>query len=183
MLIDEPVHPNPLYGLPYISLATVLMASVALGIARHALDALVDLTASKVPTRSQSLLREHAHAQTQIGQAEGLVQSGRAFAYEALGAAWAAAERGERLTWAEHGKLRLAGTQAVSQALDAVDLVFRTAGASSVYTSRPFEKCLRDIRTATQHHCVTPTNYETAGQFAMGWDPTDLFWGRDFRTP
>jgi hypothetical protein len=78
--------------------------------------------------------------------------------------------------------LRLAGTQAVSQALQAVDLAFRTGGASSIYIALPIERCLRDIRTASQHHCVTPSNYETAGQFFLGCDPAITFWGRDFRS-
>jgi alkylation response protein AidB-like acyl-CoA dehydrogenase len=37
-LVDEPINPGPLYALPYVTIATVLMASVAMGIARHALD-------------------------------------------------------------------------------------------------------------------------------------------------
>jgi alkylation response protein AidB-like acyl-CoA dehydrogenase len=180
-LVDEPVHPSPLYALPYITIATVLMAGVALGIARHALDALEELTAAKVPTRSQTPLREHAHAQAQIGEAEGLLRAGRAFVYQTLEEAWATARDGHRLTWAQHGLLRLAGTQAVTQALQALDRVFRTGGASSIYTTLPLERCLRDIRTAAQHHCVTPSNYETAGQFFLGYDPAVTFWGRDFR--
>jgi indole-3-acetate monooxygenase len=180
-LVDEPVHAGPLYTLPYITIATILMAGVALGIARHALDALEELTAAKVPTRSQTPLREHAHAQAQIGEAEGLLRAARAFVYQTIEEAWATARDGHRLTWAQHGLLRLAGTQAVTQALQAVDLIFRTGGASSIYTAQPLERCLRDIRTATQHHCVTPTNYETAGQFFLGYDAAVTFWGRDFR--
>jgi alkylation response protein AidB-like acyl-CoA dehydrogenase len=70
----------------------------------------------------------------------------------------------------------------VTQALQAVDTVFRTGGASSIYASVPLERCLRDIRTTAQHHCVTPNNYEVAGQFFLGYDPAVSFWGRDFPT-
>jgi alkylation response protein AidB-like acyl-CoA dehydrogenase len=180
-LIDEPVRAGPLYGLPYVTIATVLMAAVALGIARHAVDALEELSAAKIPARSQVTLKEHALAQAQIGEAEGLLRAGRAFVYQTLGEAWATAQQQGRIPWTQHGLLRLSGTQAVTQALEAVDIVYRTGGSSSIYTSMPFERCLRDIRTATQHHCVTPTNYETAGQFFLGYDPATTFWGRDFR--
>jgi alkylation response protein AidB-like acyl-CoA dehydrogenase len=181
-LVDEALQPGPLYKLPYISTATVLMACVALGIARHALDVLEKLTATKVPSRSQNPLREHAHAQAQIGEAEGLVRAGRAFVYQVLDEAWETVREQRRLSWTQHGLLRLAGTQAVAQALQAVDLVFRTGGASSIYTTLPLERCLRDIRTAAQHHCVTANNFEIAGQFFLGYDPATSFWGRDYRS-
>jgi indole-3-acetate monooxygenase len=96
-LIDEPVHTGPLYTLPYVSMATVLMGSVALGIARHALDALEELAAAKVPSGSEIPLREHAHAQTQIGEAEGLLRAGQAFLYQTLGEAWSAVRDERRL--------------------------------------------------------------------------------------
>jgi indole-3-acetate monooxygenase len=107
-LIDEPVSPGPLYTLPYVTIATILMASVALGIARHALDALEALASAKAPARSQTPLREHTYAQAQIGEAEGLLRAGQAFVYRTLEEAWDTAREGRRLTWSQHGLLRLA---------------------------------------------------------------------------
>jgi alkylation response protein AidB-like acyl-CoA dehydrogenase len=108
---EQPVQPGPLYRLPYITLSTSLMAGVALGIARHALDALAELAAAKTPARSQSTLREHPLAQAQIGEAEGLLRAGRAFVYETLEAAWESVRCGDRYGWEQHGLLRLAGTR------------------------------------------------------------------------
>ena len=42
---DEPLQPGPLYSLPPIMLCIAPMAAVAIGIARHALDALKELRA------------------------------------------------------------------------------------------------------------------------------------------
>jgi indole-3-acetate monooxygenase len=177
----KPVQPGPLYALPYITLSTALMAGVALGIARHALDALEALAAVKTPARSQAVLRESPLAQAQIGEAEGLLRAGQAFVYRTLEAAWDAVQRAGRLGREQHGLLRLAGTQAVTQALQAVDLAFRTGGASAIYLASPLERCLRDIRAAAQHHVLTPGNYETAGQLFLGFDLAGTFWGRDYR--
>ena len=74
---------------------------------------------------------------------EGLLRAGRAFAYQTLEETWATFQRAGRIPWTQHGLLRLAGTQAVTQALQAVDLVYRTAGVSSIYNTMPFERCLR----------------------------------------
>lgn len=180
-LAAAPVEPGALYGLPYLTVTTALMAGVALGIARHALDALEELAVVKTPARARTVLRESPQAQAQIGEAEGLLRAGRAFVYETLEEAWDTVARGRRLGRQQHGLLWLAGTQAVTQALAAVDLAFRAGGASSIFVASPLERCLRDIRTAAQHHALTPTNYETAGQLFLGFDLAGTLWGRDYR--
>jgi hypothetical protein len=76
--------------------------------------------------------------------------------------------------------LRLAALQAVTQALDVVDLAFRAPGASSVRLASPIERCLRDIRTAAQHNCLIPSNFEQAGQLFLGFDAATNGWGRDY---
>jgi len=178
---DPPVERGPLYSLPAITLYGALIASVPLGIARHALEAFKELAGVKTPTRSQDLLRAKPVAQSQLGEAEGLLRAGRAFLFESLADAWQTAGRGKPLTWQQRGLLRLSATQATTQALQAVDLVYRAGGASSVYASMPLERCLRDIRTAAQHLQVMSTNYEVAGQFFLGADMSTTGWGADNR--
>jgi alkylation response protein AidB-like acyl-CoA dehydrogenase len=178
---DEPVRPNPLYTLPFITLSVAVFASVSLGIGRHALDALEALAGAKTPARSQTSLREQPQAQAQIGEAEGLLRAGRAFLYETVEAAWDTALDGRRLSREQHGLIWLAAAQAVAQAVQAVDLMFRAGGGSSIYATLPLERCLRDIRTVAQHHALAPHNYEIAGQFFLGFDLAGTLWGRDFR--
>jgi len=178
---DPPVERGPLYSVPAISLFSPMIASVALGIARHALEAFKDLAGVKKPTRSQDLLRVRPVAQSQLGEAEGLLRAGRAFLFEALGDAWEVARRGEPLSWEQRGLLRLSATQAATQAVQAVDIVYRAGGASSVYASTQLERCLRDIRTASQHLQLSTTNYEIAGQMFFGADMSATGWNVDNR--
>lgn len=178
---DLPVEHGALYHLPAISLFGTLVASVSLGIARHALDAFKDLAGVKTPTWSQELLRAKPLTQSQLGEAEGLLRAGRAFLFESLANAWEVARRREPLSWEQRGLLRLSATQATTQALEAVDIVYRAGGASSVYASTHLERCLRDVRTAAQHLTVTPTNYETAGQLFLGAEMSATVWSVDTR--
>jgi indole-3-acetate monooxygenase len=76
----------------------------------------------------------------------------------------------------------LAASQATTQALQAVDLMFRVGGASSIYASLPLERCLRDIRVAAQHRVLQPTNFELAGRVLLGIDVANTFWGIDHRS-
>jgi len=176
---DLPVEPGPLYSLPSIAMFATMIASVPLGIARHAIDAFKELGGVKKPTALQGLLRDGAVAQSHLGEAEAFLRAGRAFLFESLRAAWQVAQRGERLTWHDRGLLWLSATQAVTQALHAVDLVYRAGGAASVYASTQLERCLRDIRTASQHVTVMTTNYEVAGQLFFGADVSRTVWSRD----
>lgn len=178
---QEPVQPGPLYTLPAVALFAALIGCVSLGIARHAIEGFKDLAGVKKPTWTQNLLREKAVAQAQFGEAEGLLRAGRALLYETVAAAWESAARGERLSWEQRGLLWLAGTQAAVQATRTVDLLFSAGGASSIYATAPLERCLRDIRTAAQHMCVTPTNYELAGQLFFGREMGATLWGIDSR--
>lgn len=178
---EEPVQPGPLYTLPAIAIFAAYIGCVSLGIARHAIDSFKELAAVKTPTRSTTVLREKPVAQAQIGEAEGLLRAGRAFLFETVDAAWNTAQQGRRLTWEQRGLLWLAATQAAGQASQAVDLMFRAGGASSIYATSPLERCLRDIRTAAQHITVMPTNYELAGQLFLGAPMESTAWAFDSR--
>ena len=178
---DPPVEPGPLYTMPAIALFASMIASVSLGIARHAIDVFTALAGVKKSTGSQDALSTSAVAQSRLGEAEGSLRAGRAFLFESVHDAWEIARRGARLTWRQRGLLWLSATQAATQTLQAVDLVYRTGGASSVYASTQLERCLRDIRTASQHLTVMPTNYEIAGQLFLGADVSATAWGRDYR--
>jgi alkylation response protein AidB-like acyl-CoA dehydrogenase len=178
---QEPVQPGALYTLPAIALFAALVACVPLGIARHALEAFKELAGVKKPVRTEMLLRDRPVAQAELGQAEGLLRAGRAFLYATVEQAWEVAQCGRRLSWEERGLLWLAATQAAAQAAQAVDLVFRAGGASSIYATAPLERCLRDLRTAAQHICVIPTNYELAGRLFLGLGLDGTTWELDSR--
>jgi alkylation response protein AidB-like acyl-CoA dehydrogenase len=177
---DPPVEPGPLYSMPSIAMFATMIASVPLGIARHAIEAFKRLGGVKKSMFSQGLLlQQSAVAQAQLGEAEAYLRAGRAFLFESLRSAWALAQRGERLSWHDRGLLWLSATQAVTQALHAVDLVYRAGSSASVYTSTRLERCLRDIRTAAQHVTVMTPNYEVAGQLFFGADVSRTVWSRD----
>jgi alkylation response protein AidB-like acyl-CoA dehydrogenase len=85
---EPPVERGPLYSMPAIALFSTLIASVSLGVARHALEVFKNLARVKKPTGSQELLRASAVTQSRLGEAEGLLRAGRALLFESLGAAW-----------------------------------------------------------------------------------------------
>src|SRR5262249_28087949 len=147
------------------------LASVILGTARHALDALNEIARSKVPVASRGLLRERPIAQIQFAQAEGLLRAARAYFYACNDEIWRRGEAGESFSLEDHAQARLAVLTAGKLALQAVDLVADAAGMNAALTSSPIERCRRDVHTASQHVLMNTARFEVVGRVLFGLDP------------
>jgi alkylation response protein AidB-like acyl-CoA dehydrogenase len=158
--LEEPKQPGPLYRLRFFLIAH---AAHALGIARTAIDSLVDLAEHKIPTRTTTTLRDRPLVQAHIAQAEGLVHAARSFMWQTTAEVWELLCADRPVTMRHRALLRLATTVAVQNAAQAVDLMWAAAGSSPVYTSSPLERCFRDIHVATQHAMVGIFSLETIG--------------------
>jgi alkylation response protein AidB-like acyl-CoA dehydrogenase len=167
---EPPSAPGPLYALPTIALFGAVLAAVPLGIARHAIDILTELAGTKIATRSQQVLREDATMRADLGRAQALLRSGRAFLYEALDEAWNVVTAGQTLSVTQRATLWLASTHAAASSRRAAELMFSAGGATSAYTSSGLERCLRDVHAAGQHLTLASTNYEMVGQALLGAD-------------
>jgi alkylation response protein AidB-like acyl-CoA dehydrogenase len=161
---------GPLYRHPFLlNLHGVAFAAVALGIARHAIDAFGDLAAGKVPAGpSRTLLRDRPLAQIQVAQAEALVLSARAFLLEATRQAWSSTVEHGAPTALEMARVKLAQVHAAESSLKATELMHRAGGSSAVYGSSALDRCLRDAHTASQHIQMSPEQYLSAGAVLLG---------------
>ncbi|HJS85543.1 MAG TPA: acyl-CoA dehydrogenase family protein, partial [Acetobacteraceae bacterium] len=173
-LAEPPRQGGDLYH-PRLAFVTIFSANVAnaLGIARAAIDAFIELARSGSAS-SPVPLRERPLVQTRVGEAEAILGAARAFVLDAVGAA-CEAMRGQDPSVAI-ARARLAITHAVHEAVRAVDLVFHAAGTLGIYTRNPLERCFRDIHVAVHHNAGFPVHYESAGKVFLGLRPTDLGW-------
>ena len=158
---DGPKQPGPLYPVRWL---IVTHAAHALGIARAAIDAVMDLAEHKTPTRSTGVLRGLPQMQTNLAQAEGLVQAARAFMWQTTAEVWdVLCERQTR---------HVAPPGHVAPGDDPRGAERRPGGRpdvgggrriARVYTRSPLERCFRDIHVATQHAAVGLFSLETIG--------------------
>ena len=162
---------GPFANIPLPLQMAGALASVVLGIARHALDALSEIAQAKVPVGTQNLLRERPIAQTQFAQAEGLLGAARAYFYQCNDEIWRKGEAGESFVRKDHAHARLAVVTAVKLALQAIDLVVDAAGMNATKTSSPIERCWRDAHTASQHVLLNTARFEVVGRVLFGLDP------------
>ena len=165
---DPIVLPGPRYRIPFTSRVIPGLAAMALGVARSAIEALVDLAVDKRHERSSQPLREDRGAQTRLSQAEALVGSARLFLFDTISRLWNDVMAGREATMKARAQVRLASWHAVSSATQAVDLIYLTGGATSLYATCPVERAFRDVHAMTQHTSVHPRILETAGRVLFG---------------
>jgi alkylation response protein AidB-like acyl-CoA dehydrogenase len=168
---EESARPQPLYR--FVGWTHVAHAAIGLGIARVAIQEFVALAAGKRATwlAAEGTLAARTTIQARVAQAEALVGSGRAYVGEATRDAWATVGRGERLSPAQRAVYRLAIAQAMSNAVQAVDLMYSAGGATAIYADSRLDRCLRDAHTAAAHVWVAPDTYELAGRLLLGLPP------------
>jgi alkylation response protein AidB-like acyl-CoA dehydrogenase len=147
------------------------LAPVCLGIARHALDAFVELATVKVPLGTRGPLRDRVTAQAQLGQAEGYLQAARSLFYETAAEAEARRVEGRAPDDRDRVRLRLGSMMAAQHAAHAVDLVYDAAGLTAGSLACPIERCWRDIHVARQHITLATTRYEVVGRVCLGLPP------------
>jgi alkylation response protein AidB-like acyl-CoA dehydrogenase len=178
---EPPCEHGPLYRMPPVAMFATFIAAVQLGIARHAIDAFVELATTKIPTMSQVVLADRLTAQASLGRAMALVSSARGCLESALQNLWDQVQAGHAPTLGDRGGLWLAAAHAGHTAHAAIDMLYTAAGATAVYATSPLDRCLRDARTALQHVCTQDVHFELAGRLALERDALASVWGLDYR--
>ncbi len=161
-----------LYAFPLFGLLAIGVASVALGIARAAIDELTTLATAKKPTGSSRPLAERGAAQSGVAEGEALLRSGRAFLLETVDDVWRRVSEGARMSTADRALIRLAATTAAINSARATDICYNLGGATSIYEKSPLQRQFRDIHAVTQHVMVGQPTLEVAGRVFFGL-PTD----------
>jgi indole-3-acetate monooxygenase len=167
----KPVRPGTLYAAPFITVFAMAIASVPLGIARAAIEAFIALAEAKTPMGGASRLRDKASAQADVGKAEALLRSARAFLVESAHDIWNAVEAGAMPSLPQRATARLAAAQAAAASAQAVDLLYNAAGGTALYEHNLLERCFRDVHATTQHMGTSSANFELSGRVLLGLDP------------
>jgi indole-3-acetate monooxygenase len=165
------VQTSTLFRFPPASLSVMSISAVALGIARAAIDALIELAPAKTPVGSSQLLRDKPSGQSSVGRAEALLRAARAGVLEAIRELWDEVSAGDPPSLQARLSIRLACTFCAEACADAVDIVYRAAGASALYENGRIARCFRDIHATTQHAVVHTNTYELLGRVLFGLDP------------
>jgi alkylation response protein AidB-like acyl-CoA dehydrogenase len=159
---------GPMNRMHGFDLAGCGFCCVGLGVARAAIDEFVELAQVKVPRSSSELLRDRSIVQAQVGEAEAVLRSGRAFLFDVVGQMWQTVVAGDLVTERQRSDLRMAMTHAAQSAARATHMVCVAAGTTSIFASSPLERYARDAEVVTRHNQLQFVNYEAVGRTILG---------------
>jgi alkylation response protein AidB-like acyl-CoA dehydrogenase len=160
----------PTYRYPALGFLALTISPIPLGIARRAIDELVALASGKTPMNIGSKLAERSFTQHEIGKAEAILRSARAWMYEVTDEIWEKAVAGDEITPKDRAMVRMACAHAALESVRAVEIAYTLGGGSSIYEGNVLQRCLRDAHAATQHVMLAPPNYEPGGKAMLGLD-------------
>src|SRR5262249_14752133 len=163
--------PGVLYALPTHAYQGPHFSPVATGIARAGLDALAELAGAKTPRQQQGLLREQAQVPEWVRRAETLPGAAAAYRTAVTSEIWETVAAGRPATLEQQARCRLAACHAVDSALQAMDLMYRAGGTTSIEHSHRLARCWRDVHVVGQTFQVLPEYYLLGGRVFLGLDP------------
>jgi alkylation response protein AidB-like acyl-CoA dehydrogenase len=167
--------PGPLYKFPLNSYFAIGFSGVALGLARAMLDATVALATEKKPRMAKTSLIENHLVQFQIGEAEARLRSARGYVESTAQRVWDGVAATNRLTVPQRLDIRMAATFAIHEAKTVADVAWEVAGATAIFSSSPFERRFRDIRTVTQQLQGRRSHLQEVGAYLLGLEPSLTF--------
>jgi indole-3-acetate monooxygenase len=179
-----PLYDNPVYRIPVPLRLAYNKAAVAIGVARGALDAFVELANAKTPMLSSVLLRDRPVAHFRMGEGEANLRAARAFLFEAMGDVEDELRAGRDAPSAKATQIaRLACTHAANASMHVVDSVHNAGGTSAIRMDSPLERKLRDSHGCATHRWVAHPLYAELGRIFLGHDATPEFAGSGGPTP
>ncbi len=156
--------------------------AVALGIARRAIDDLVELAQQTVRTSASAsastsgTLRDDAFVQAAVGRAQAQVGSAKSWLYDVMHDVWQTSLAGGEPSARQVAEFRLSITNAFHSSRDAVRGMYEAGSGATLYRKSPLDRHLRDITTISQHTLVNQRSYAEAGRSALGLDPDPFVW-------
>jgi alkylation response protein AidB-like acyl-CoA dehydrogenase len=147
----------------------------ALGVARRALEASLELAATKrrgmgaVPAS----VADRARYQALLGASEIRLRAVRAGAIELFEEAWQVASSSQMPDRRLQAATRSMAVHATETAAEIVTGLFRAAGGGALYRAGILQRCFRDLSAGAQHFMVSDSAYERLGQILLGVPDVD----------
>lgn len=162
---------SPFFRYPSLSFAAQVLSVTGLGVAREAIDILVNSAKGRKSVTGAPNLGERHYAQIQIAKAEAKLRSARAFFYEATDEVWDVIVRGDQPTKDQISLIRLATTNVAHETAEATRIAYQLSGMQGTYLNHPLSRCFRDASLVTQHAFMGEITYQNAGAMMFGHEP------------
>ncbi len=158
-------NPGLLYRIPLLPSFGYVVAGVALGIARGALDLFIGNHDQRLASYSGRVMADYPSVQSRVAEAAVNIDTARRILLGNCADIMADASRQDAPELLEKVRLRRDAAFAAQLCRRAVDLLFDASGGSALFLSHPAQRSMRDIRAACSH-------------ITLNWDAAASLYGR-----
>ncbi|WP_322994438.1 acyl-CoA dehydrogenase family protein [Castellaniella sp.] len=162
---------TPLYQYPALAFAAQVLAVVALGIGRGAIDEVLQMAAGRKSVTGAPNLGERVYAQLEVARIEAELRAARSWFYEAINDVWQVLVAGDKPEDHLISMLRLSATHAARVGADVARRAQMLSGMTGVYEASPLAQQVRDAQMVTQHAFMGDIIYQNAGAMRFGLSP------------
>jgi len=169
-------HRNPLYRMPLLIHGASMLASTAVGAARGALDAYLEMTRTR-KTRGalaggQLPMAEFATIQLRYAEAAAAVESAELILLTDMRNMTQKLYAGEQITVADRIRCRCNQAWVTKLAVQAVEALNASTGGYGLHLSNPVQRAWRDVNAVARHVSLNWDAVGTMyGQHAFGLEP------------
>lgn len=168
----RPAVDEPLYRYPTIAYASQVLAVVAAGVARAALDYAEEVGAGYAGVTGAPKLADRSYYRAEIASAEAALRSARAWFYEVSHEVWDTVVAGDAVSDEQNAHLRLSSAHLAKTSSEVVSRLVEISGTAPIYSEHPLQLLLGDALVPKQHAFLGPAMYDSAGAVLMGMPPT-----------
>jgi resorcinol 4-hydroxylase (FADH2) len=169
-------HDNPIYRIPLLMLGASMLASTAIGAAKGALDAFLEMTA---PRQTRGALAggglrmvEFATVQLRLAEAAASVEAAELILLTDMRGAMEKLRRGDEITVADRIRARRNQAYATKLAVQAVEALNASTGGYGLHLENPVQRAWRDANAVARHVSLNWDAVGTMyGQHAFGLEP------------
>jgi alkylation response protein AidB-like acyl-CoA dehydrogenase len=169
-------HKNPIYRMPLLMLGASMLASTAVGAAKGALDAYLEMTGGR-KTRGALAggnlrMAEFATVQLRLAEAAAAVEAAELILLTDMREATRKLRAGEDITVADRIRARRNQAYVTRLAVQAVEALNASTGGAGLHLSNPVQRAWRDANAVARHVSLNWDAVGTMyGQHAFGLEP------------
>ena len=169
-------HDNPIYRIPLLRLGASMLASTAIGAARGALDAYLDMTTGRTTRGALAggglRMTEFATVQLRLADAAASVDAAELILLTDMRNALAKLRRGDEITVSDRIRARRNQAYATKLAVQAVEALNASTGGYGLHLENPVQRAWRDANAVARHVSLNWDAVGTMyGQHAFGLEP------------
>ncbi len=158
-----PSFEDAIFRYPAMALAAQVLAVVAIGAARAALDWLATDARGRVSITGAPSPAARAYLQMDYARAEGLYLGAKAAFYDAIEQGWDELNRLGAVSRPTHIRLRQVASKAATDSAEAARIAFVLGGSEATMTGHPLGRFMLDAACVAQHAFLGPGTWQAAG--------------------